>query len=100
MLLAISRFRGVDAAFAASAQEVVEFWKGRDGCVAAELVRNLDDEDLWAIVSRWRDVGAYRHSFNGYDAKMILTPVLSRAIDEPSAYLDPAELGPNVPRRR
>lgn len=97
-MLAISRFRDMGPGFAEQAQAVVEFWRTREGCVSAELVQNLDDEDLWAIVSRWSSVGAYRRSFGGYDAKMVLTPVLSRAIDEPSAYLDPSELGPNVPR--
>ncbi|MCC2592706.1 antibiotic biosynthesis monooxygenase [Tessaracoccus sp. OS52] len=98
MLLAISRFRHVDAAFEAQAGEVIRFWLGRPGCLGAELVRNLDDPGLWAILSRWESVGDYRRSFSGYDAKVVLTPVLSRAIDEPSAYLDPTELGPNVPR--
>ena len=62
------------------------------------MVQNLDDPELWAIVSRWESVGDYRRSFNGYDAKMILTPLLSRAIDEPSAFLPPEELGENIPR--
>lgn len=97
-MLAISRFRDVGPGFAEQAGQVVMFWRTRPGCISVELVQNLDDEDLWAIISRWESVGAYRRSFNGYDAKMVLTPVLSRAIDEPSAYLDPAELGPNVPR--
>lgn len=97
-MLAISRFRDVGPGFAEQAEQAVTFWRTRDGCLSVELVQNLDDEGLWAIVGRWESVGAYRRSFNGYDAKMVLTPVLSRAIDEPSAYLDPAELGPNVPR--
>lgn len=98
MMLAISRFRDVGADFPVQAAAVVEFWRTREGCESAQVVRNLDDEDLWAIVSTWESVGAYRRSFNGYDAKVVLTPVLSRAIDEPSAYLDPHELGPNLPR--
>ncbi|MGV8846885.1 antibiotic biosynthesis monooxygenase family protein [Tessaracoccus sp.] len=98
MLLAISRFDNVGPHFAAEADTVAEFWRGRAGCLGVDVVRNLDDPDLWAIVSRWENVGAYRRSFNGFDAKMILTPVLSRAIDEPSAYLPPEELGENIPR--
>ncbi|WP_231979100.1 hypothetical protein [Tessaracoccus coleopterorum] len=61
-------------------------------------MRNLDDPDLWAIVGHWESVGAYRRSFNGYEAKMLLTPLLSMAIDEPSAYLPPDEVGSNLPR--
>ncbi len=98
-MLAISRFKDVWPGFAMEADGVAEFWRGRPGCLGVDVVQNLDDQALWAIVSRWENVGAYRRSFNGFDAKMILTPVLSRAIDEPSAYLPPDELGENVPRR-
>ncbi|TRY19500.1 antibiotic biosynthesis monooxygenase [Tessaracoccus rhinocerotis] len=98
MLLAISRFSEPGPDFEAGARAVVEFWQQRDGCLSVELVRNLDEQSMWAIVSRWESVGAYRRSFGGYDAKVVLTPVLSRAIDEPSAYLAPEELGENLPR--
>lgn len=98
-MLAISRFQDVWPGFAVEADRVAEFWRGRPGCLGVDVVRNLDDQDLWAIVSRWENVGAYRRSFNGFDAKMILTPVLGRAIDEPSAYLPPQDLGDNIPRR-
>lgn len=96
-MFAVSRFQAGDE-FAAQAQPVVDFWNQCSGCLSVELVRNLDDPNLWALISRWVNVGAYRRSFSGYEAKMILTPVLSRAIDEPSAYLDPDELGANQPR--
>lgn len=97
-MFAISRFKDVWPGFADDAKAVAEFWQVRAGCLSVDVLRNLDDQDLWAIVSRWENVGAYRKSFNGFDAKMILTPVLGRAIDEPSAYLPPEELGDNIPR--
>lgn len=97
-MLAISRFASPGPTFEAEACAAVEWWSERAGCLGIDLVRNLDDPELWAIVSRWESVGAYRRSFNGYDAKMILTPLLSRAIDEASAYLPPRELGENIPR--
>lgn len=97
-MLAVSRFQDPGPGFEEQARLVVEFWQGREGCEWARLVRNLDEPGLWAIVSDWESVGAYRRSFNGFEAKMVLTPVLSRAIDEPSAYLAPDELGDNVPR--
>lgn len=98
---AIIRFRVPERdalVFRVRADEVVAFFGSRAGNVGAELVQNLDDPELWAIVTRWADVGSYRRSFNGYDAKMLLTPLLSRAIDEPSAYLPPEDLGANRPR--
>jgi len=97
-MLAISRFRDQGDGFRDEAQPVVDWWSARPGCVSMDLVQNLDEPGLWAIVGRWVSVGAYRRSFNGYDAKMLLTPLLSRAVDEPSAYLPPDEVGENQPR--
>ena len=71
---------------------IAEFWRSRPGCLDVEVVANLDAPDLWALVSRWRDVGSYRRALSGNEAKLLLTPILIRAIDEPSAYLDPQEL--------
>lgn len=97
-MLAISRFRVTGDGFLDEAAAVVQWWATRPGCLGIEVVRNLDDQDLWAIVGRWESVGAYRRSFHGYEAKLMLTPLLSRAIDEPSAYLPPEDLGANQPR--
>lgn len=97
-MLVINRFQDPGPGFAERAAEGVDFWRQREGCVSMELVRNLDDDGLWAIVSRWVNVGAYRRSFGGYEAKMILTPLLSLSVDEPSAYLSPEDAADNVPR--
>lgn len=97
-MIAITRFADQGPDFATEAAPVISWWSARAGCLTMDLVQNLDDHGLWAIVSRWESVGAYRKSFNGYDAKMILTPLLSRAVDEPSAFLPPSEVGFNVPR--
>jgi hypothetical protein len=35
---------------------------------------------------QWVDVGAYRRALGAYDVKVVTTPLLSRALDEPSAY--------------
>lgn len=84
--------------FQRRAEEAVGFFRGRIGCESAELLRNLDEPDLWTITTRWVDIGSYRRSFNGYDAKMVLVPLLSEAIDEPSAYASPELVGENLPR--
>lgn len=101
-MLAVTRFRvapDAPATFAPDARRVVAHFADAPGNVSAELVRSLDDPDLWAIVTRWENVGSYRRSFSGYDAKMLLTPLLGRAIDEPSAYADPDDLAdPGLPR--
>ncbi|AQP44264.1 antibiotic biosynthesis monooxygenase [Tessaracoccus flavus] len=97
-MLVINRFANQDPSFAVEAREVVSWWSGRPGCLGIDVVQNLDDPRLWALVGRWESVGDYRRSFNGYEAKMVLTPLLSRAVDEPSAFLPPDEVGVNLPR--
>lgn len=100
-MLAISRFRVPEhdaVPFQQRASQAVTFFAGREGCLAAELLRNLDDPELWTIASRWINTGSYRRAFNGYDAKVVLVPLLSEAIDEPSAYAEPDEVGENRPR--
>ena len=57
-MLAISRFSKVDEELARGLQSIAEFWRSRPGCLDVEVVANLDAPDLWALVSRWRDVGA------------------------------------------
>ena len=48
--------------------------------------RNVDDPTLWVLVTTWENVGAYRRALSSYDVKLHAVPLLSRAIDEPSAY--------------
>lgn len=56
------------------------------GFVDGGIARNLDDPELWLLHTTWAGVGAYRRALGSYDAKMVAVPLLSRAIDEPSAY--------------
>lgn len=78
----VDRFRGrVDAALAVLA--------AREGFETADLQRNLDEADLWVLVTRWRNVGSYRRGLQGFESKMVVVPLLSEALDEPSAYEDP-----------
>ena len=84
--------------FEARARAAADFFAGRPGCESAEIGKNVDDPELWALVTRWADVGSYRRAYNGYEAKMLLTPLLAAAVDEPTAYLPPEELGENAPR--
>lgn len=89
---------GDASGFVAGARAVVAHFLASAGSGGAELVQNLDEPELWAIVSHWADVGSYRRAFNGTEAKLVLVPLLSLAIDEPSAYAEPASVGENRPR--
>lgn len=58
----------------------------RPGYLDGRLGRNLDDPGLWVLVTCWESVGAYRRALSSYEIKAEAVPVLSAAIDEPSAY--------------
>ena len=85
----VSRFR-VPAPDAASFRTDMEAARAalaiRPGYLEGTLGRNVDDPELWVLATRWENVGAYRRALSAYDVKMHAVPLLSRALDEPSAY--------------
>ena len=58
----------------------------KPGYVDGAIGRNVDDPALWVLQTRWVDVGSYRRALSSYDVKVDVVPLLSQAIDEPSAY--------------
>ncbi len=58
----------------------------RPGYVDGTVGRNLDDPTLWVMTTRWENVGAYRRALSSYDVKMGAVRLLSKAVDEASAY--------------
>ena len=90
-VMVITRFRVVDpAGFAERVDAALAVLRARTGFLTADLERNLDEPDLWVLVTRWANVGSYRRALQGYEAKVVVVPLLSEALDEPSAYEDPA----------
>jgi quinol monooxygenase YgiN len=65
------------------------------GFVDSRAGRNVDDPGLWVLTTQWEHVGAYRRALSSYDVKVHAVPLLSRAIDEPSAY-EPVEPGADL----
>ena len=67
--------------------------RSRRGTSTARIGRNVDDPTLWVLTTRWEHVGAYRRALSAYDVKLHAVPLLSRAVDEPSAYelVEPGE---------
>jgi heme-degrading monooxygenase HmoA len=90
-VIVLSRFRVLpeDEEFEDQARLAIAVLEGRDGFISADLARNLDEPELWTITTRWQNVGSYRRALQGYESKVVVVPLLSRAIDEPSAYEDP-----------
>ncbi|MCW2757623.1 MAG: hypothetical protein JWO46_1369 [Nocardioidaceae bacterium] len=101
-MLVVNRFRvsDDDAAFPGDLQTALSALAERPGFEDGRLGRNVDDPELWTMVTRWADVGSYRRALSAYDVKLHAVPLLSRAIDEPSAYEDPADGPLNVAAAR
>ena len=58
----------------------------RPGWRSARVGRATDDGTLWTLVTEWGSVGDYRRALSDFDVKVEAVPLLSLALDEPSAY--------------
>jgi len=98
-VLVVNRFRADDPGFETELTEAAAVLAAQTGFESGDLGRNVDDPSLWVMVTRWRDVGSYRRALSSYDVKVGAVPLLSRAIDEPSAFEDlDGELNESIPR--
>jgi quinol monooxygenase YgiN len=88
-LIVVNRFR-VDAegtdAFRADVHAALGALAERPGYVDGKVGRNVDEPGLWVLTTTWANTGSYRRALSAYDVKVTAVPLLSRAIDEPSAY--------------
>ena len=94
-MLVVNRFRvpeGDGEAFRADIEAAHAVLAAQRGYVAGTIGRNLDEPTLWVLTTHWENVGSYRRALSTYDVKMGAVRLLSRAIDEPSAY-EPVEPG-------
>jgi len=88
-VLVVTRYRVPDEdadSFAASADTALDVLAQRPGFVDGTVGRNVDDPLLWTLTTRWRDTGSYRRALSSFEVKTVAVPLLSRAIDEPTAY--------------
>jgi len=89
-VFAVTRFRaqGADGeALAVAVVPLLAALAARPGFRDGELGRSADDPDLWALVTRWDGVGAYRRALSAAEVKITGAPVWVHALDEPSVYL-------------
>lgn len=89
VLLVVSRFRLSPAdrpGFLVDADRAMASLAARPGCRSVSLGQSTDEEGLLVIRSEWDGVGAYRRALSDFDVKVNAIPLLSSAIDEPSAY--------------
>ena len=88
-LVVVNRFRVPDAdtdVFRTDAQAALGALAERPGYVDGHVGRNVDEPDLWLLTTAWANVGSYRRALSAFEVKMTAVPLLSRAVDEPSAY--------------
>jgi quinol monooxygenase YgiN len=98
-VIVVNRFRVPPAdaeAFREDARVALETLAARPGYVDGRVGRNVDEPSLWVLTTTWAGVGSYRRALSSYDVKVAAVPLLSRAIDEPSAYetVEPADEHP------
>lgn len=88
-LVVVSRFR-VEAhargRFLEDAARAMDALGAQPGCLALSLAQSTDEAELLLLRSEWIGVGAYRRALSAFDVKVNAVPLLSSAIDEPSAY--------------
>ena len=88
-LLVVSRFRVPTERrpdFLRDAKAAMTVLAAQAGCRGVSLGQSTDEADLLLIRSEWDGVGAYRRGLSAFDVKVTAVPLLSTAIDEPSAY--------------
>lgn len=88
-MLVVTRFRVTDDAadgFARDAVEALGELSAGQGFVRGHVGRNVDDPELWALVTEWDGAGSYRRALGAFDVKTTLTPLAQYALDEPGAY--------------
>jgi heme-degrading monooxygenase HmoA len=88
-VLVVNRFRvpGAEAlAFRLEAEAAHALLATQRGYVEGRVGRSVDDPELWVLQTVWAGPGAYRRALSSNDVKAQAWTLLSRAIDEPSAY--------------
>lgn len=100
-MIVLSRFRvptQAAAGFIEQAEAAIAVLRRREGLLSLDFGRNIDEAELWTITTRWVDVGSYRRALSGIESKSVVVPLLSLAVDEPSAYEDADLVGENWAR--
>jgi len=85
--MALLRFRSPDVArLMVTLRESVAVLATKEGFRSAEVCRAVDDPELVVLHMGWDTVGSYRRALSAYDVKVAVVPVISQAIDEPTAF--------------
>ncbi len=72
--------------FVSDARSAVAVLAECPGFIRARIGRATDDASMVMVSLEWEDVGSYRRALSSYDVKVKSVPLLSRAVNEPSAF--------------
>jgi len=72
--------------FLAEAEAAIEVLSTRPGFVRGTVGQAIDGAGQMTLLLEFSEVGTYRRALSNYDVKITAVPLLSRAIDEPSAH--------------
>jgi hypothetical protein len=67
-------------------RESVSLLATKEGFVDARVSRAIDDGALVTLELSWDTVGSYRRALSSYDVKVQVVPIMSQALDEPTAF--------------
>ena len=70
--------------FAAQAQAILDLLAAQPGYLRGQIGRSVDEPALWAVVSEWEGAGYYRRALSA--ARMVMYPLMTLMINEPSAF--------------
>ncbi|WP_018655020.1 antibiotic biosynthesis monooxygenase family protein [Actinomadura flavalba] len=88
-MIAVTRYRVPqqrDEDFAAGMRAVLDLLAGSPGHLTGRLARNMDEPDLWTLVTEWEGAGYYRRALGATDVRVRFLPLAAFAVDEPGAY--------------
>ena len=88
-MIVVTRYRVAEDevdAFRRDARAALDVLATRPGWVRGRVGRNADEPDLWVLTTEWLNTGSYRRALSPYEVKVAAVPLLSRCLDEPTAY--------------
>lgn len=85
-LLVVIRFAADAGRMTTALREACELLAAQGGLRHVLIARATDDADLVVLTLEWESVGAYRRALSNFDVKVSVVPLLSQAIDEPTAF--------------
>jgi quinol monooxygenase YgiN len=88
-VLVVTRYAvplGEAAEFRLQCRAALQALAACSGCTGASAGPALDDPTRWVLSTSWESVGDYRRALSSYQVKLVVVPLMNRAVNEPSAY--------------